>query len=245
MRALTGSLYDDRRRLLADAKRACNRGRSRRAIAIYRQILLEDPRNVPVKLRLSPLLAGSGESFEAWQHFRAAARDLARGRRYEECLSVYREACRCLPREFEAWRLRAELELRLGREEEAYETLLEGRRFFDTAGTRAQAISLLTRARAIEPWDPELCLDLAQLYARCDLRVAAYELLAILAYRVEGWELCRVRARQWRLTLSFHDAWRWLRAVSAELRGGDADGASGFPVEGIADAKLPPPRADG
>jgi len=203
----------DRKQLIADANRARNRGRNRQAIALFRRILVEEPRNTDVALRAAPLLAYHGASFEAWQLFRGAITELLRGRRIEASLAVLSDACRCLPHEFEAWQRRAQLELNLGREEAAYQTLLEGRQQFRTPQTRAQAIALLTRARAIEPWDPEVCIDLARLYIATDQVDVALELLASLAERIHAHELRRVRALQWRITLSFRDAWRWLRAL--------------------------------
>ena len=133
-------------------------------------------------------------------------------------MGVLREACRCVPHEYEAWLLRARFELKLGREETAYQTLLEGRQHFRTSQTRAQAIALLTRARAIEPWDPEVCIDLARLYMGTDQAEVAVELLASLAERVRGQALRKVRALQWRISLSFWDGWLWLRALLTAQR---------------------------
>lgn len=207
----------DPKQLIAKAHHARNQGRDRQAIALYRRILIEQPRNVEVALRAAPLLAYRGASFEAWQLFCTALAELLRARRFEAGLGVLREACRCVPREYEAWRQRARLELRLGREGVAYQTLLEGRQQFRTPQTRAQAIALLTRARAIEPWDAEVCIDLVGLYIGTDQVEVASELLASLAERVRGRELRRVRALQWRITLSPRHAWLWMRALfSAE-----------------------------
>jgi tetratricopeptide (TPR) repeat protein len=209
----SGWLQSDRDRLIAEASHARHRGRIRRAIALYRRVLVEEPSNIEVAVRLAPLVASRGEYFEAWLLFRDVARALLAERRYEQCLAVAREACRWVPGEFDAWRLRADLELKLGRERAAFETLLEARSVFSTVRTGAQAISLLVRARSIEPWDPEVCLDLARLYARSDRTRAACELLSGLEQRVAGRDLRRVRALQWRLTLSFEHAWSWLQAV--------------------------------
>jgi tetratricopeptide (TPR) repeat protein len=200
------------RELLAEAHRARNKGRERRAVALYRRVLLEDPDDAEVALRLAPLLARRGEGFEAWQLYRNAARELSRRKRWEECLNVYREACRFVPYEFEAWRLCAELLIKMRREDVAFEILLEGRTHFRSPSDRAQAIALLSRARTIEPWDVHLVMDLARLYVRADLEDVALELLACLAQRCQGAELRGVRALQWRLTLSFRFAWLWLRS---------------------------------
>ena len=208
------SIEVDRKQLLSEAHRARNRGQDRQAIALYKRVLREEPRNIEVALRTAPLLARRGETFEAWMLFRTAARQLARGKRYDECLSVYVDACRYVPHEFDAWRLRAELEMKLGREDAAFESLLDGRTQFRDVRTRAQAISLLTRARTLEPWDPELVLDLARLYARTDQAEAALELLGALAPRTtEPRTARRIRALQLRITLSPQFAWLWVRAT--------------------------------
>ena len=100
--------------LLTEAHRARSEGHHREALRLYRRVLVENPRSVEVALRVAPMLACAGEAFEAWQLYRRAALEYARARQYAECLAVYREACRFVPREFEAWRLCAELQLKLG-----------------------------------------------------------------------------------------------------------------------------------
>ncbi len=197
--------------LLTEAHRARNKGRDRAAIRLYRRILVENPRNREVSLRVAPLLACAGESFEAWQLYRRAALDFAREKQYSECLTTYREACRYVPYEFEAWRLCAELQLKMKQPDAAFETLVDGRMHFGGPNTRAQAISLLCRAREIEPWDDHLLLDLAGLYALNDQADLALELLSTLSCRVSGPILRRVRSRQLRLTLSARYAFLWLR----------------------------------
>ena len=211
---MTPSLADMnscRKQLLADATRARNAGNERRAIALYRRVLLEDPHNAEVALRAAPLLARRGERFEAWQLYRMASQELMRRREREECLDALREACRWVPEEFEAWRLRSELELKLGREDRAYETLLEGRQRFRTPQVRAQAIALLTRARLIETDDPDVILDLARLYSRSGQTEAAMELLETLEPGGSHRAARRKAARQFRITLAPRYAWGWFK----------------------------------
>ena len=143
-------------------------------------------------------------------------RSLMRARRREECLAALKEACRCVPHEFEAWRLRSELELKLGREDAAFETLLEGRRAFRQPQGRAQAIALLERARQIEPWDAEVGLDLARLYARTAQQHAALELLELLALRAEAADSRRIAAQRFRITRAARDLWAWVAAHVAQ-----------------------------
>lgn len=202
--------------LLSEAHRARSRGRGRAAIRLYRRILVENPANLEVALRVAPMLACAGEAFEAWQLYRRVAIEYARQRQFGECLNVYREACRFVPREFEAWRLCAELQLRMKKPEGAFETLVEGRMHFGGPTTRGQAIALLVRAREIEPWDDDLLLDLAGLYAANDQGDLALELLSTLACRVSGRRLRRVRALQLRLSFSPRYALLWLRSFGGE-----------------------------
>jgi tetratricopeptide (TPR) repeat protein len=205
-------MRNDRKRLLAEANRELQDGDVRGAIVLYRRVLLEEPRNAAVALKAAPLLARTGRDFESWQLFRMASQELMRARRREECLAALKEACRCVPHEFEAWRLRSELELKLGRDDAAFETLLEGRRAFRQPHGRAQAIGLLERARQIEPWDLEVGLDLAHLYAKTDQKHAALELLELLGLRAEAHDLRRVAAQRMRITISPRDFWAWIRA---------------------------------
>jgi tetratricopeptide (TPR) repeat protein len=201
--------------LLTEAHRARNRGRNRAAIRLYKRILIENPHNFEVALRVAPMLAVAGEEFEAWQLYRRVAREYARERHYSECLAVYREACRFVPYEFDAWRLCAELQLKMNRPEGAFETLVDARMHFGGPNTRAQAIALLARARTIEPWDDDVLLDLAQLYAANDQSDIALELLGTLACRLSGRALRRVRYLQWKITLSFHCLYLWFRALGS------------------------------
>ena len=200
--------------LLTDAHRARNKGKARAAIRLYRRILVENPANLEVALRVAPMLAYAGEPFEAWQLYRRVAMEYARARQYSECLAVYREACRFVPGEFEAWRLCAELQLKMKKPDGAFETLIEGRMHFGAPNQRGQAIALLTRAREIEPWDDDLLIDLAGLYAASDQCELALELLSALALRVGGPMLRRVRTLQLRLTASPRYAWLWLRTFA-------------------------------
>ena len=206
------SSHDREHQMWSDANRARNKGKHRVAIRLYRQVLVENPNNRNAALRLAPLLAVDGEFFEAWQLYRRVAIEHARDKQYVGCLAVYREACRYVPGEFEAWRLCADLLVKLKRHDEAFETLLDGRTHFVHARSRSQAIALLTRAREIEPWDGFLLVDLAQLYAAQDQTNLALELLSTLACRVEGADLRRVRWLQFTLTFSACHFLLWLKS---------------------------------
>jgi tetratricopeptide (TPR) repeat protein len=189
-----------------------------RAIALLRQVLECDAADVDVTFRLAELLAADGQHFEAWSLFRSAGRRLLRDGHHARSLTIFREATRLLPFEFEAWRITAEIERKLGREEDAQLTLLEGRRQFRSRFERAQAIALLNLVREIDPWDHDVVMDLAHLYAQTDQGGRALRLLESLAVHSEGRELRLVRHAQWQISRSIPHLRAWLRECFVDLR---------------------------
>ncbi len=201
---------------LAEAHRAKLQGRYSHAIILYEhsQTLTHD--NAMIASRVAPLLAHEGRHFEAWRQFQRAGRALMRNEHPEWALSVYREATQMLPLEFDAWRICASIERRLGRTDHALETLLDGRRRFRSALHRDQAIAMLGLARKIEPWDRDIVLDLAGLLHQGGQIRRARELLEQLIEHSPEADLSRVLAARSRMTWSPRHAWRWLETF---LRG--------------------------
>jgi tetratricopeptide (TPR) repeat protein len=203
----------DRSRLIQNAERARGRWRRRKAIRIYRQILAVEPGNWEVHARVAPLLAQAGRRFDAWVSFRSAGRGFARDGKLERALQQYRAAARYLPRRVEVWLAIADIERKRGRKREAVQALLEGRRRYRQRLLRPEAIHLLRHARQIEPWSPNVVIDLARLLSRTDQKDEARMLLSGLAERTRGRSLRRVRAAQWRASPTPAHTWRWLRAA--------------------------------
>ncbi|MDJ0864598.1 MAG: hypothetical protein QNK03_00725 [Myxococcota bacterium] len=204
----------DRSRILTEASRARGRGRLRRAIRLYRWVLAAEPRNPDLHAKLAPLLARTGRRFDAWVHFRAAARGYQRAGSPDRVGAVHLEAVRSLPREAEAWLQLARFQRGQGRTEDAVRTLLEGRGRQRGRRARAQAIHLLRQATALDPAQVAATLDLARLLARSDQRAEALLRLERLIDRCEPGELPRVLAARFRLTLDLAHGWQWLRSVA-------------------------------
>lgn len=208
----------DRTRILDAAARARTKGRFKRAIALYRQVLAVEPSNGELHWKIAPLLAETGQYFDSWKSFRIAARACLRDRQVEQALTVYREAARCLPQQVEAWHYIAKLEVKLGREQEALDVLLEGRRQFRVRWLQPQAIDLLRRAREIAPWDVPTVLDLARLLGRTHQEPEAHMLLDRLSGKCSGVHLRQVRGVQWRLDPTLSNTWQWISAAVAAWR---------------------------
>lgn len=203
----------DRSRILEAATLARAKKKRARAIDLYRWVLAVEPQNGELHAKLAPLLAETGQQFDAWCSFKAVARAYLREGHADKALAVYREAALYLPREAQVWQAVARLQHKRGCPRDALKTLLEGSRHFRTRRLRPRAIHLLRRARAIQPWNFDVVLELARLLASTGQQHEARILLDGLAERSGKERLRRVRAAQFRLAPGLGTAWRWLRSA--------------------------------
>jgi tetratricopeptide (TPR) repeat protein len=203
----------DRARILEAASRSRVRKRYRKAATLYRRILAVEPSNPELHARLAPLLAATGRHFDAWTSFEACGRTALAEKKLDQAAAIYREAARCLPREFQAWVKLSRIEQQRTREQKAVDVLLEGRQHFRRRGHRPQAIALLRRALQIAEWNLEIVLDLARLLTRSGQESEAQLFLEQLAQRSAGTGLRRVRGAQWRISPTLANTWRWARAA--------------------------------
>jgi tetratricopeptide (TPR) repeat protein len=203
----------DRQRILEAAARARAKNQRQRAIDLYRWVLAVERNNADLHARLAPLLAETGQDFDAWNSFRATAHAALREGREDRAFAVYREASQYLPREIQVWQALARLAQRRGDIEEAIEILLEGSRHFRSPFLRPQAIHLLRRARTLDTWHFESVLELAGHLGRARQSEEARILLSGLAARATERQRKRVRAAQMRLDPGLGSLLRWARST--------------------------------
>jgi len=204
----------DRVRVLEVADRARARGRTRKAIAGYRRVLAEDPRDWAVHGKIAPLLARAGQDEEALKSFEAAARGHEGAGFPDRGLAVWVQSAAVYPERAATWEEIARLHARRGRRTDAVNALVEG------AGPVARmsperGVVLLGRALEIDFWNVGGRLLLARLLRRLKRASEARPLLEELAPRVRGRELRRVRWALLSLAPGPGAAWRWLRAAFA------------------------------
>lgn len=203
----------DRSRILADARRAVARGKHLKAIALYERVRQVEPENTDLLRRLAGQRARAGQRDEAWRDCGETAARLVQGGFLEQAIGVYRDFAAHLPRETVVWEALADLELERDRKPDAVRVLLEGRSWFRSRGERQEALSLLRRARKIDPTHFEASFDLAGLLARCGAPAPARRILMDLERHVRGRNLRRLRARMFRLSPGPATAWGWLSAL--------------------------------
>lgn len=202
----------DRVRILASARRAAGRGDHRKAVALYERVRELEPENADLLRRLAAQRARAGQREQGWRDCRDAARRLVQQGFVEQAIGVYRDFARFVPREVAVWEALAELEVLRQRRADAVGALLEGRRFFRSRSKRREALSLLRRARNIDPAHFEANFDLAGLLARSGARAPALRILRDLERHVRGRDLRRLRGRVFRCSPGLHSGWRWLSA---------------------------------
>jgi tetratricopeptide (TPR) repeat protein len=205
-------LYD-RSRLLEQAQRAARRGRRKRAISFYREILAVDPRDSHVHRKVAPLLARTKQREDAWESYRNAASALTRQGFVDQAIGVYREACAHLPQDHRVWLAVAELEVERGRPIDAANALVAGSRHLRSRRTQQEALTLLQRARKIAPGAFEPGFELALGLGGAAARDRALKLLRGLVPRARGHDLRRLRRRMFFLSPTPAAAWRWLVAI--------------------------------
>ena len=223
----------DQRLILERADRARARGQRKSAVRLYREALSLDRSRIEIHEKLAPLLAAGGETFDAWNSYRALAHAALRAGRDDRAIAIYREAAHALPREIQAWQGLARLLLRQSEDAAAVEALIEGSRQFRAHWNRPEAIHLLRRARAIAPWHFEVVVELAGHLSRGDQKPEARMLLEGLEQRCEPHRLPRLRAAQLAVQPGVRSLFRWF---SSALRRSEPE---------VLPAELPHPEASG
>ena len=196
---------------LAAAAKARAKGRYAKAIAEYRQALLERPDDPATNTRLAPLLAKVGDYPGAWACFVTAGERFFDTGFVDRAASVYTQAAQAMPWHPKTWKALARMHLARGRRADAFKALVNGRRHLGRRTQRPEAIELLTVARQIDPTDFEVSLDLARLLRKQKRTKEAREVLDAIAEDRKGGELRRVRREYFALAPSLSTAWRWLR----------------------------------
>lgn len=198
--------------VLAAADCARVRGRRRKAVALYRQVLAVLPEDLAVHGKLAPLLAAGGEREAALASFRKAAAGHERSGFVDRALSVLGQAAERFPEEEPLWEEQARLHLSRGRRASAVAALTRGGSGCLARRQLAQAERLLGRAATLEPWHPETTVLLARVKVRAGRRDEALALLDALAARTGGRARARARRLAFRLSPTPVRLWRWLRA---------------------------------
>ena len=215
----------DRKQLLKAAEAATKKRRFRRAVVLYRQILAAERRNPQIHARIAPLLARTGNTFDAWESYQIAVDTPEFTDDPQHCVAHFAKAAAALPKNVDAWRALSRARLRCQDPDAALAALLDGRKRFRKRRSNSEAIVLLRDALDLDPWKPEIVLDLCRLLKRSGQSTEALFLLDALDGKTRGSVRAETRALIWRIDPTFGNSWRWIRA-RAEAKRSDSPGMS-------------------
>lgn len=202
----------DRKLLLHEAREAGRMERHKRAITLFRRILIVEPDNGAIHRLIAPSLAERGLEFSAWASYEQGATALARDGNKQLALDCYCDATQRMPRHYQAWTSRVAMECSMGRKDDAKRSLECALPHFRRRATRHPLISLLRQLLALDPSDTMVTLELAFVLAKSGQKDEALILLRKLATASDGPLLRRVRRTQWNITPSLTHSWLWLRS---------------------------------
>lgn len=195
---------------LAAAGKARAAGRTKKAIAEYRQALADQPDDPATHAKLATLLAKEEDFPAAWGSFVAAGERWFEQGFVDKALANYLQATQAMPWHPKTWKAVARMLLAKGRRADAYRLLLEGRGHMRRRRQRPEAIELLTVAAQIDDSDFEVMFDLARLLRKVGRNEDAATVLEPLARAYEGAQLKRVRREYLSLGPGAKTAWQWL-----------------------------------
>jgi tetratricopeptide (TPR) repeat protein len=203
----------DRKILLDEAREAQRNGRHKKAIAKLRRILVREPNNMEIHALIAPSLAECGLTFNAWESYLCTAKALIRDDKKDLAIHIFQDAVRRMPRHYEAWVSKANLERSMGLKKDAMRTLARALPNFRRRATRHPLISMLRLQLQINPEDRETILDLASVLSKAGQTHEAKVRLARLAEDSDGRLLRQVRRSLWSIEPSFTHSWLWLRSI--------------------------------
>lgn len=189
------------------------KGKKKKAIAEYRLVLKDHPKDFEVHGKMAPLLAETKQYKEAWRSFKFAADGFKQKGFVDKAMSMFNQAARVMPGELQVWEALASLELERGRKVDAIKALYEGHRNFRKALLRPNAIRLLMKLLQIEPGHFDATFNLAGLLKKTGKKQDALKYLNKLVEQNKGKNLRRVRGAIFWTTPGPGPLWHWTRAL--------------------------------
>jgi len=200
----------DRSAVLDAADKARGRGRVRKAIAGYSQILAQDPNDHQVHARIAPLLARTKRWHEARLSFDAAGIGFLKVGFADKAIAIWKVAAKTFPEDVDYWERVANEQVKRGRKADAVQSLLEGREQLTKKAQRPLAMTLLRQVLTLDAFHFDATLDLANLLAAEGQRRDAEKLLREMRMWVKGRNLRRLRGAQFRLSPSWRGLMDWI-----------------------------------
>jgi tetratricopeptide (TPR) repeat protein len=200
----------DRTTVLEAADAARGRGRVRKAVAGYAQILANDPEDHLVHARVAPLFARLRKWNEARKSFDAAGAGYQTAGFSDKAIAVWALAAQHFPEDVDYWERIANEQMKKGRRADAVRALLEGRGQLRKRKQRPLAILLLRQVLEVDAFHVDATIDLARLLKAEGSLHEGLRLLRQLRPWAKGRDVRRVRLAMVLLSPSWRGALDWL-----------------------------------
>lgn len=173
----------DKTKAMRNAEKYVAQGKIRSAIAEYRAVVGNDPRDIGTLNMLGDLLVKNSEKREAVSCYMLVAEHYAKQGFAQKAIAIYNKISRLQPESIEVSTKLAELYKTKGSLSEArshYTTLAE---HYDRTGHRIEALAMWKQIALLDPNNTSVCISLAQSYLKEGHREEAAEAYAEAATR--------------------------------------------------------------
>src|SRR6188768_1610948 len=165
----------DKAKAMRSAERFVAQGKLKNAIAEYRGVVENDPRDIATLNMLGDLYAKNSEKRDAVNCYFQVAEHYNKQGFAQKAIAVYNKISRIQPDSIEVWGKLAELHKVKGSLSEArahYTTLAE---HYQKHGRRLEALAMYKQIALLDPNNTEVCMNLAESYIREGQRDEAVE----------------------------------------------------------------------
>ena len=204
-----------RRRLVEEAAEARGKGKRKRAIELYRELLTLAPDDCEVHGKLAQLLAEGGDIEAASQSFRAGALGYHEKGFTDRAIALLKQAVVHAPLDVEAWLSISAMYVVRDKHKDAHKALDEARPHFTKRDHLSASARILDAHLRLEPRRVDLAVDRARVAKRQGQRGYGILLLTDLLAAVEATDRKRLRRALFWLRPTPASLWRWLRNTPA------------------------------
>lgn len=160
----------DRREIAARASEARGKGKRKRAVELYREILEHDPDDHEVHGKVAQLLAESGDLAAAAASFRAGAEGYHRKGFTDRAIALLKQGVTHVPTDADSWIRISEMYVVREKKKDAQKTLADARVMFKRRADLPGAARILDAHLLLEPTAIDVAIDRARIARRLGQR---------------------------------------------------------------------------
>jgi tetratricopeptide (TPR) repeat protein len=175
----------NRNKVLNAARKQVRKGNWEKAINKYEELVDDDPSDARSMLKIADLYSKLDRTEQALDAYQGVAKHYAGDDIYEKAVAVYKQALRLAPDNPALHRDLGDAYHRLGRLKDAVRSYHRAQKIYKGIGDVAAQRELLERMIRLDPDDVGMRIQLAERYAKDDLKEQALELFEVAAGKLD------------------------------------------------------------